>query len=510
MTDDFANNKRLAKNTAVLYIRTAVLMLVSLYTSRVILDVLGVDDYGIYNVVGGAIMMFSVVSGSISNAISRFITFELGKGNYERLKEVFVSSVNIQIGISIIVLVMGETFGLWFLNSYMNIPDGRMYAANWVLHFSLLAFVINLLSVPYNACIIAHEHMTAFAYIGILDALLRLSVVLVLPLFQFDKLIIYSLLIVFASLIIRIVYAVYCKKFFSESHYHYSINIPLIKEMAGFSGWQFLTNTCWIVNTQGVNILSNLFFGVKINAARGIASQVEGAVLTFVNNFTTAINPQLVKSYAQNETERFFTLICRGAKFSYYMLLMLALPIMFEVEFILGIWLKQVPVFAVLFVRLSIIASLMNMLGNTGVAACMATGDIKRYAIVISIVGYTVFPLTWFAFYIGMPADTAYIIFIIVYFIVIFVRLSVMKGLLKFPPMMYIRQVLVVIVPVSISAALFPFVCIRLMDESIYRFFIVSIMCVLCTSVSIYTMGLTINEKNFIINSIKKKIKGIV
>jgi len=502
------NNKRLAKNTIVLYIRTIVLMLVSLYTSRVVLDVLGVDDYGIYNVVGGAIAMFSVVSGSISNAISRFITFELGKGDLKKLKEVFVSSVNIQIGISVIVFLLGETFGLWFLNTYMNIPVERLPAANWVLHCSLLAFVINLLSLPYNSCIIAHEHMTAFAYIGILDAALRLIVVLILPIFSVDKLMIYSVLIVLAALLVRIVYTIYCKLHFPECEYYLSYNKSLICEMAGFSGWQFLTNTCWIVNTQGINVLSNIFFGVRINAARGVAAQVEGAVMTFVNNFMTAINPQLVKSYAQHDTERFFSLICRGAKFSYFMLLLIALPIIMETEFILGIWLKQVPDFSVLFVRLSIIAAIMNMLGNTGVAACMATGDLKRYSIIISAVGYTVFPITWITFYLGMPAESAYVIFIIIYLLIIFVRLYVMKGLLNFPPMMYIRKVLLVIMPVSLVAVILPYLSLYVMDDSLIRFLIVTMLCVVSTSVAAYLIGLTSNEKKFFVSYILKKFSS--
>ena len=490
--DSQVNNKRLAKNTIVLYIRTIVLMLVSLYTSRVVLDVLGVDDYGIYNVVGGAIAMFSVVSGSISNAISRFITFELGKGDFAKLKEVFVSSVNIQIGISALVLLLGETLGLWFLNTYMNIPTERLSAANWVLHCSLLAFVINLLSLPYNSCIIAHEHMTAFAYIGILDAVLRLTVVLVLPLFSADKLIVYSVLIVLVALIVRIVYTLYCKSHFSECEYHLSYNKSLVREMAGFSGWQFLTNTCWIVNTQGLNILSNIFF--------------EGAVMTFVNNFMTAINPQLVKSYAQHDTERFFSLICRGAKFSYFMLLLIALPIIMETEFILGLWLKQVPDYAVLFVRLSIFAAIMNMLGTTCVAACMATGDIKRYSIIISAVGYTVFPFTWLAFYLGMPAVSAYVIFIIIYFLVIIVRLYVMKGLLNFPPMMYIKKVLVVIMPVSLISVVLPYLSLSVMEDSLIRFLLVSVLCIVSTLGAVYLIGLTSNEKKFLVSYVLKKI----
>ena len=505
--DNKANNKRLAKNTIVLYVRTIILMLVSLYTSRVVLDVLGVENYGIYNVVGGAIMMFSVVSGSISNAISRFITFELGKGQSKRLNEVFVSSVNIQIGISLVVIVLGETIGLWFLNTYMNIPDGRMPAANWVLQCSLLAFVINLLSIPFNACIIAHEKMTAFAYIGIIEAILKLLIVLALPFFPQDKLIVYSILIVIVALIVRITYSVYCRRNFEECHYHRSLNKELIHEMAGFSGWQFLTNSCWIINTQGVNILSNLFFGVAINAARGIAHQVEGAIMQFVNNFMTALNPQIVKSYAQKEQERFFGLICRGAKFSYYLLMLIALPVIFETEFLLGIWLKTVPDYAVLFVRLSIIASMVNMLGNSCVAACMATGNIKRYTIWLSSIGVLVFPFIWLLFYLGLGPETAYVVFIIIYIAIIFVRLYVMIDLIKFPPMLFIKEVLIPIVPVTAFSIILPLMMfLFMMEDSIGRFVYMSLLCVIGSSLSIYVFGLTNEEKNYLMSILMKKV----
>ena len=507
MQDSQANNKRLAKNTIVLYIRTVILMLVSLYTSRVVLDVLGVDNYGIYNVVGGAIMMFSVVSGSISNAISRFITFELGKGQSKRLNEVFVSSVNIQIGISLVVIVLGETIGLWFLNTYMNIPNGRMPAANWVLQCSLFAFVINLLSIPFNACIIAHEKMTAFAYIGIIEALLKLLIVIALPLFPQDKLIVYSILIVIVALIVRIIYSVYCKRNFEECHYYYSFNKKLIREMAGFSGWQFLTNSCWIVNTQGVNILSNIFFGVTVNAARGIAHQVEGAIMQFVGNFMTALNPQLIKSYANEEQNRFFSLICQGAKLSYYLLLLLALPVLFETEFILNLWLKEVPEYTVLFVRLSIIAALANMLGNTSVTACMATGNIKRYSIIVSLVGYSAFFATWIIFFLGYPAESAYVVFIIIYIALIFVRLYVMIDLIKFPPMLYIKKVLVPIVPVTAFAIILPLtMALFNIEASFYRFVYMSLLCVIGSCSSIYVFGLTIEEKLYMMNIVKRRI----
>lgn len=503
-----SNNKRLAKNTVVLYFRTLIVMIVHLYTSRVILATLGVEDYGVYNVVGGAVMMFSVVSGSIANAISRFITFELGKNNIERLKDVFCNSINIQIGIVVIVLVIGETLGLWFLNTYMNIPEKRMFEANIVYQCSLLSFIINLLSIPYNASIIAHERMTAFAYIGIVEVLLKLFVVIILPYFLTDKLVTYAILLVVVALIIRVTYVIYCKRNFIECHYKFSINKKLLGDMAGFSGWQFLTNTCWIVNTQGLNILSNIYFGVAINAARGIAHQVEGAIMQFVNNFTTAINPQIIKSYAQNEKEQFFLLIVRGAKFSYFLMLIIALPVLIETDFLLSLWLKDVPNMAVTFTRLSIFAALSNMLGSTGVTACMATGNIKKYAIIISAVGYLVVPITWMLFSLGYPAEMAYYVFISIYIVIIFVRLYVMKGLLGFPPMMYIKYVLIPIVIVSLLIVPVPlFLHFYITTGNIQRLIMVTVVSIVFSIIVIYCLGLDKSERNIVKSFLEKKIK---
>ena len=486
-------------------------MIVHLYTSRVILATLGVEDYGVYNVVGGAVMMFSVVSGSIANAISRFITFELGKDNIERLKDVFCNSINIQIGIVVIVLAIGETLGLWFLNTYMNIPEKRMIEANIVYQCSLLSFIINLLSIPYNASIIAHERMTAFAYIGIVEVLLKLLVVIILPYFLTDKLVTYAILLIVVALIIRVTYVIYCKRNFVECHYKFSINKKLLGDMAGFSGWQFLTNTCWIVDTQGINIISNIFFGVTVNAARGIAHQVEGAIMQFVNNFTTAINPQIIKNYAQNEKKQFFLLIVRGAKFSYFLMLIIAMPVMLETDFLLSLWLKDVPDMAVTFTRLSILAALSNMLGSTCVTSCIATGNLKRYAIIVSSVGFMVVPITWILFSLGFPAETAYYVFISIYTILIFIRLYIMKGLFDFPPSMYIRSVLIPISIVSLLTIPIPlFVHVYLNINDILRLVVVTIVSILSSSVVIYSMGLNITERVVVKNFIEDKLRGFM
>ena len=315
MSETSANNKRIAKNTLLLYVRTLFVMLVTLYTSRVVLNTLGVSDYGIYNVVGGVVAMFSVISVSLSSSISRFITYELGHGDFDKLKRIFSTSINIQVGISLVILVLAEVFGVWFLNTKMNIPAERMTAANWVLQCSLLSFIIGLISVPYNACIIAHERMSAFAYISILEVVLKLAVVYMLLVSPYDKLATYAVLLVVVALIVRLTYGQYCKRHFEESRYRFVHDKSLIKEMTGFAGWSFFGNGAYMLNTQGVDMLINIFFGVTFNAARGVATQVQNAVMQFVNNFTVAVNPQITKSYASGEREYMYKLVFPFTRF---------------------------------------------------------------------------------------------------------------------------------------------------------------------------------------------------
>ena len=495
MQNNSASNKRIAKNTLLLYLRTLLLMLISLYTSRVLLDVLGVDDYGIYNVVGGVVAMFSMISGSLSASISRFLTFELGRGDMERMRMVFSTSVNIQVVIAMIVVVLGEIVGGWFVCTYMNIPAERLDAAMWVLHCSLAMFCINLVSLPYNACIVAHEHMDAFAYVSILEALLKLSVCYLIVVSPFDKLKTYALLLAVVALIIRFVYGAYCKKHFAESKYKFVGRSSVYREMAGFAGWSFLTNACYLFNTQGVNILINLFFGVALNAARGIANQVDGIIMQFVNNFTMAINPQITKTYAAGQRQEMFKLVCRGAKFSYFLLLLIALPMIIETEIVLSLWLKDVPEYTVVFLRLTIVGSMFNMLGNTGYTACMATGNLRHYALVVSSVGILVFPLTWIAFECGLPAQSAYVAFIIVYGMVLFVRLRIMKGLVGFPPKMFVAEVIYKVLMVTVVAAALPSLLAHFMPESVLRLVVMLVVCTLLSCVSIYFMGLSQNER---------------
>lgn len=503
-----SSNKRIAKNTILLYFRTLFIMVITLYTSRVILNQLGVEDYGIYNVVGGVVAMFSVISAALSSAVSRFITFELGRGDTSRLQMIFSTSVNIQVVISLIVLILGEIIGVWFLNYKMSIPSERLIAANWVLQCSLITFCVNLISVPYNACIIAHERMSAFAYISILEAVLKLAICYLLIISSWDKLIFYSILMVVVSVIIRFAYSIYCNIHFEESHYKWRHDKAILREMASFAGWNFFTNIVYVFNTQGVSLLVNIFFGVTLNATRGIASQVESAVMQFVNNFTTAINPQITKCYAANEKERMFTLICRGAKFSYLLLLIFALPLMIETEYILTLWLNIVPELTVVFVRLTLISVMVNVLGNSCYTACMATGNIKRYVIWVTFAGLFVFPLTWIAYAYDLPAESTYVIYILVYVGVDITRLYIMRGLLHFPIMKFVKDVLRPIALVTVVGAIFPILVAMQMQSSFLRFIASCLISFISLGLATYYIGLTKHEREMTLGKVLARMKN--
>ena len=508
--DATSNNIRIAKNTIILYIRMIFMMVVNLYTSRVVLMVLGVSDYGIYNVVGGLVSMFSVLSSSLATAVSRFLTFELGKGDIEKLKRVFATSVNVQILLAISISVIALIAGGWFLNFKMNIPAGRMGAANWVLVCSILSFAINILSVPYNASIISHEKMSAFAYISIFEAALKLAVVFAIIRVPYDSLKAYAVLLLVVAVLIRVIYGVYCKRQFKECTYHFSLDRSLLKEMTSFAGWSFLGNATWIFNNQGINILINIYFGVTLNAARGIASQVEGLAMNFVNNFMMAINPQITKSYAAGELSQMHRLVCRGAKFSFFLVLFFAIPLCIETRRILYLWLGQVPDYTVLFVRMTFLSTLCTVLGYTLVTAQLATGKIKKYQIIMSAVCVWVFPLTWIAFKCGCDAVWAYIIFFIVYFILIFVRVYLVKDLINMPWKSYIKDVLLICAVVSILSSFFPFLLYFFMPDSLWRLLLITVVSFISTGMVIYWLGLSSAERGWLNRALvryKDKIK---
>lgn len=359
------NNKRLAKNTLILYARMLFTVGISFYSTRLILANLGVSDYGVYNVIGGFVSMFYMVTATMTQAVSRFLTFELGRNDPKKLQQTFSTSLNILLLLALLVVLLSETIGLWFVNTKLNIEPDRMTVANWIYQFSLLSFVLEMISVPYSASVISHEKMGAFAFVTIAKVFLTFGIALSLAASPIDKLVFYGILVLAVSVSIQLMYWIYCKKNFPECQYSTHIDKVLFKDMFGFAGWNFLTTCTSMLSSQGVGIMLNMHFGTAINAARGIASQINGTVGAFSRNFTTALNPQITKSYATGDIAYTTKLVCRGAKFSYLLFLFIALPCMFEVDFFLSKWLTEVPTYAGIFVQLTFLNTLVETLLNS-------------------------------------------------------------------------------------------------------------------------------------------------
>lgn len=502
--NEIFSNRRIAKNTLVLYVRMIFMTLLGLFTSRIVLQTLGVSDYGVLSAVGGVISMMGILTKSLSKSISRHLTFELGKGDKEKLKDVFSTSVNVQLAIAIVILLVGSTLGMWFLNNKMNIPDGRMDAANWVMWSTIIGFMISLINVPYSAAIVSHERMSVYAYMTIFEALLSLLVVSVLYFSPVDKLKLYAALTICSAFIVRFIYMVYCRRKFEECRYRFVFNIPMLKELTSFAGWNFFGEGAWIFNTQGIDLLINIYFGVTLNAARGIAGQVNALSTKFVTNFMTALGPQITKTYAAGNLPQMHQLVCRGAKFSFFLTILFAIPFGFEAEKLLTLWLGIVPEYTVIFVRLTFISAITTVLGNTLVTAQYATGKIRKYQIVMTICGFWVFPLTWIAFKLGGGPTWSYIIFILVYFGLIFVRIYLVKDMINLSWSLYVKEVLGRSLIVFIGAFIPPLVIYLLMPPTIFRFILLCCASLLATCFSIYRFGLQPQEKTAIMGVIAK------
>ena len=454
--ENLHKGRRIAKNTMMLYVRMFVLMLVGLYTSRVVLSALGETDYGVYSVVGGVVAMFSMISGALNSAVSRFITFELGKGDPVRLNKVYCTSVNIQLMLGLIVVLLAEPIGLWFIENKMTIDPARIPAATWVLHFSLLAFVVNLMSVPQMASITAHEKMSAYAYIGILDGLLRLGVAFMIISAPFDRLVYYAMLMAIVVLLVRITYGIYCRIHFPECRYHFIFDRPLVKEMFSFAGWNFIGVTSGVLRDHGGNILVNLFSGPVVNAARGIAVQLNGAVQSFVTNFMTAVNPQITKSYAAGDTKYVFTLITKSSRMAFYLLSLMAIPIIFNADLLLQIWLKEVPDHTTLFVQLFLIFAMGESLSLPLITAMLATGRIRNYQLVVGGIQLLNLPISYILLKLGAIPEITVVVAIALSHICLFARLIMFSRASGFSVPAFVRGVYVNALKVVIGAASIP------------------------------------------------------
>lgn len=498
MTDTAKNNKRIAKNTLLLYLRMLFMMAISLYTSRIVLNTLGVEDYGIYNVVGGVVAMFGFINGSMSSATQRFMTFALGKGNFVNLQKVFCTALQIHVLIAVIIVVLGETVGLWFMYEKMQIPADRMEAAFWVLQCSILSTVVMIVSVPYNADIIAHEKMSAFAYISILEAVLKLAIVYILLIGSFDKLILYAVLLLTVQILIRFCYSIYCNKHFKETIYKHIWDKSLFKEMTGFAGWNMFGNLSGVLYGQGLNMLLNVFFGPVVNAARAVAVQVQNAIQQFVANFQMALNPQITKTYAKCEMSEMHKLIFRSARFSFYLLFMLSLPVLFETDFLLTFWLKTVPENTVIFLRIMICTSLIYSLANPLIVANQATGKVKKYQALCGSILLLILPVSYIALKLGFPAYSVFIVHFIIESITQLARMIMLRPLIGIRIREYFKYIYTPIILVILCSIILPFVVYESMSDTVSRFFVVCIVCVISVGSAAYTIGLSKNERIFV------------
>jgi O-antigen/teichoic acid export membrane protein len=499
------NNKRIAKNTIFLYFRMLIMMGVSLYTSRIVLNALGVEDYGIYNVVGGVVVLFSFLNNAMSSATQRFLSFELGRNDINELKRVFAMSMTVHISIVLLVVVLAETVGLWFLNTQMNIPPERMNAANWVYQFSILTTGVGFIRVPYSASIIAYEKMSFYAYVGIAEALLKLSVAFWLVYISYEKLKLYAVLIFLVTICVFYIYKFYCNRNIATSKYSFFWDMRLYEKLMSFSGWSLFGSVANVSAGQGVNILLNIFHGVVVNAAMGIANQVNGALNHFVSNFQTAFKPQIVKLYAAGEKQQLEQLIYRSSKYSFFLLFVLSVPILLNIDFVLKIWLKTVPQYAGIFCTMILICSLLESLSGPLWMSVQATGKIKKYQIVISSAIALNIILSYIFLKLGAFPPIVLFIKVLVDVLCFSIRLVFIQnfGILKIAN--FFKYVLWKIIAIVIISIPLPFFIHKHYTEWQGLFFTSSVFLVIMIF-SVYYVALTKQEKKVIVSFVYRKI----
>lgn len=507
MSDNTQNNKRIAKNTVFLYFRMLLVMGVALYTTRVIFRVLGAEDMGIYNVVGGLTVSFAFFSSSLSNATQRFLNIELGKEDIQGANKVFCLSIVIYTTIIFAVLLFGEVFGIWFVENKMVIPAERLDAATFVLHTTLIGLAITLFSSVFDSVLIARENMKIYAYIGIVEVILKLVIVYMLEAFDYDKLKLYALLYLIVHTLIKSFAVVYCIKKYPECKFKFYWNLKQFREMFSFIGWNGFGTAVWMINEQGTNILLNLFFGPIVNASRAISAQVSNALNNFSNNFFVAVRPQIIKSYAAQNYDYLKKLIYSSSKYSFYLKWMLCLPIIASCNTILMLWLKDVPQYAVEFVQWILIFNCINVLTNPIWTAIQATGHLKEYTIVGGIVFLFAFPASYIFLKMGTGPLVVFQMLVLFRAIYIVVCFRIAKKHIALKTKEYIASVVWPICKVVAVSAVIVYLTVYVTDRNITGFIITTMSSVTATIAAILLSGITRNERNLVTNFIKNKLK---
>jgi len=502
-----ADNRRIAKNTLALYARTAVTLLIALFTSRVVLQTLGVVDFGIYNVVGGVVVLFSFLNAAMSSATQRFLNFELGRKNLAQVARVFSMSMSVHFCIAGTVLILAETLGLWFLNTQLNIPAERMVAANWVYQFSVASTLLGIMLVPYNATIIAHERMTFFAAVSVVTAFLKLGIVYLLWIGDADKLILYAALTLAVGVLMQIVHVVYCRRAFPRvAVYKPFRDGKLFKELVSFSAWSLLGSVGNVAMTQGTSIAINLFCGVAVNAAAGVASQVNAAVYQFVQNFQSAASPQIVKQYSSGARDVLMALIFRTSKFSFFLLLLLAVPVFFGADFLLKIWLGNAPAHAANFVKIILLNSLIGALNGPLWMSIWATGRIWLHEILNFFRSLLNFPIAYFALANGAPPEAAFGVIIFLEAILMLARLAILRKEIALSLREYFRKTCVPAMRATLLAIPAPWIVANFFG-GVSGWISLIVVCVAWCATFVpvaFFVGLTKSERNVVIECVKK------
>ena len=499
------SNKKIAKNTAMLYIRMLVIMAVSLYTSRVILEALGIIDMGIYNVVGSIVIFLAFINNSMSIAVQRFLTYDMGKNDEIALQSTFNTSVMIHILIACIIFVLAEAFGYFMLEDVLNIPVSRHAAAIFVFHISIITCCIGIIKVPFNALIIAYEQMNIFAYLSILEAIISLAIALTLSNSNCDRLKLYAILMMLSALIVTSTYIIYCRASFKDIKFKFIWEKSTFKKLMGFASWSAMGELAWGFTLQGVNLVLNIFFGPVVNTARGISYQVQSIVMRFVSSFQAAVNPQITKRYAAGEKDSMYTLVCRTTCFSYYLVLVLSLPLMLNIDFVLTLWLGKYPEETRIFCILILTNCLIDIISNLLASVAKAYGRIRNYQIAVSVTLAMNLPLSYIALKAGLPAYSTFFIYAFVSTLLLFVRLYLLREMIKFPVVSFIKNVVFPLIYITISILPLPLAAKYFMNSnSIINFVIISLISVISVSTGVYTLGLKKSEKRIVNNYIKK------
>ena len=504
MSESTVNNKRIAKNTLYLYLRMLLVMAIGLYTVRAILDILGVVNYGIYNVVGGVVTMFAFMNRTLSTSSQRYFSVALAKNDQKDLKRVFSLNLTIFLILGLIIFLLLETVGLWFVNNKMTIPDERMVAANVVYQLSIIAMFLHIVVIPYMALVVAHEKMNVFAIIGVVEAVGKLAIVFLLTIIYFDKLIIYGILVLLLSFATTLWYVIYCLKHYPESHYRWYWNKSEAIELMGFSGWHFMGTFSTTCRSQGINILLNVFFNPAVNAARAIAFQVNTHIMQLSSNFLTAIKPQIYKSYAKGELDELYKLIMRGTIISTFLISLIAFPVLSCTSYILGLWLKEVPDYAVAFTKLALINGLIDSIMGVQIAPVLATGRIKRFYLIESSIMFSNVPISYFSLLLGCEPTITMIVSIMISCIATIVRAYLLKLMIGFPWGSFLSLISKIAL-----ASFMMFLCVDMLGRELHYNLLsaVIIMFVIMTIVVIvYGMIISRKDRQDIIKTVKHKL----